>query len=104
MLHRADALYTTGRSDVLLKMKLWHDASATRLLVSGLARRPGDHLGGLEPALCSLDISVPTAPVIAGCAQGAPRPSGPTAWALDPDGRHLYVANNGLTVLRFDVP
>lgn len=79
-------------------------ASATRLLVSGLARRPGDHLGGLEPALCSLDISVPTAPVIAGCAQGAPRPSGPTAWALDPDGRHLYVANNGLTVLRFDVP
>ena len=29
MLHRADALYTTGRSDVLLKMKLWHDAEAT---------------------------------------------------------------------------
>lgn len=28
MLHRADALYTTGRSDVLLKMKLWHDAEA----------------------------------------------------------------------------
>lgn len=23
MLHRADATYTTGRSDVLLKMKLW---------------------------------------------------------------------------------
>lgn len=29
MLHRADAAYTTGRSDVLLKMKLWHDAEAT---------------------------------------------------------------------------
>ena len=29
MLHRADALYTTGRSDVLLKIKLWHDAEAT---------------------------------------------------------------------------
>jgi len=29
MLHRADALYVTGRSDVLLKMKLWHDAEAT---------------------------------------------------------------------------
>ena len=29
MLHRADALYVTGRSDVLLKIKLWHDAEAT---------------------------------------------------------------------------
>jgi DNA ligase-1 len=29
MLHRADALYVTGRSDVLLKMKLWRDAEAT---------------------------------------------------------------------------
>ena len=29
MLHRADAVYTTGRSDVLLKLKLWHDAEAT---------------------------------------------------------------------------
>lgn len=28
MLHRADANYTTGRSDVLLKMKLWRDAEA----------------------------------------------------------------------------
>lgn len=36
MLHRADALYTTGRSDVLLKMKLWHDAEATVL-----AHQPG---------------------------------------------------------------
>ncbi len=29
MLHRADAQYTTGRSDVLLKMKRWNDAEAT---------------------------------------------------------------------------
>jgi DNA ligase-1 len=29
MLHRADALYVTGRSDVLLKLKLWRDAEAT---------------------------------------------------------------------------
>ena len=29
MLHRADASYTTGRSDVLLKMKRWNDAEAT---------------------------------------------------------------------------
>ncbi|MEO8410074.1 MAG: DNA ligase [Propionivibrio sp.] len=29
MLHRADADYTTGRSDVLLKMKSWNDAEAT---------------------------------------------------------------------------
>ena len=28
MLHRADAEYATGRSDVLLKMKQWHDAEA----------------------------------------------------------------------------
>lgn len=31
MLHRADALYSTGRSDALLKMKAWHDAEATVL-------------------------------------------------------------------------
>ncbi len=29
VLHRADAGYVTGRSDVLLKMKPWHDAEAT---------------------------------------------------------------------------
>ena len=29
MLHRADAPYLTGRSDVLLKMKRWNDAEAT---------------------------------------------------------------------------
>lgn len=28
MLHRADAIYVTGRSEVLLKAKLWHDAEA----------------------------------------------------------------------------
>ena len=28
MLHLADAPYTTGRSDVLLKVKAWHDAEA----------------------------------------------------------------------------
>jgi DNA ligase-1 len=36
MLHRADALYTTGRSDVLLKMKPWNDAEATVI-----AHQPG---------------------------------------------------------------
>jgi DNA ligase-1 len=36
MLHRADAPYVTGRSDVLLKMKLWHDAEATVI-----AHQPG---------------------------------------------------------------
>jgi DNA ligase-1 len=29
MLHRADALYETGRSDALMKLKLWQDAEAT---------------------------------------------------------------------------
>lgn len=29
MLHRADAPYSTGRSDVLLKLKAWNDAEAT---------------------------------------------------------------------------
>ncbi|NJD23992.1 MAG: DNA ligase [Betaproteobacteria bacterium] len=29
MLHRADAPFVTGRSDVLLKLKPWHDAEAT---------------------------------------------------------------------------
>jgi DNA ligase-1 len=36
MLHRADALYTSGRSDVLLKMKPWNDAEATVI-----AHQPG---------------------------------------------------------------
>jgi DNA ligase 1 len=42
MLHRADALYTTGRSDVLLKMKLWHDAEAT---VIGYQQGKGKYSG-----------------------------------------------------------
>jgi len=36
MLHRADAQYVTGRSDVLLKMKAWNDAEATVI-----AHQPG---------------------------------------------------------------
>ena len=36
MLHRADSLYLTGRSDVLLKMKRWNDAEATVI-----GHRPG---------------------------------------------------------------
>ncbi len=36
MLHRADALYTTGRSDALLKVKPWNDAEATVI-----AHQPG---------------------------------------------------------------
>jgi len=44
MLHRADAPYMTGRSDVLLKMKVWHDAEAT---VIGYLPRKGKHAGRL---------------------------------------------------------
>jgi len=44
MLHRADALYMTGRSDVLLKMKVWHDAEAT---VIGYQPGKGKHAGRL---------------------------------------------------------
>ncbi len=42
MLHRADALYQTGRSDTLLKLKLWQDAEAT--VIAHLPGR-GKHLG-----------------------------------------------------------
>lgn len=79
-------------------------ASPTRLLAAGWARKAGDHRGALEQALCILDISAPTAPVVAGCAQDTPLPRSPTSWALDPDGQHVYVAGNGLTVLRLEVP
>ena len=44
MLHRADASYTTGRSDVLLKMKRWNDAEAT---VIGHQPGKGKHAGML---------------------------------------------------------
>ncbi|MCB1955629.1 MAG: DNA ligase [Rhodocyclaceae bacterium] len=37
MLHRADAPYLTGRSDVLLKLKPWHDAEA--VVIGHLAGR-----------------------------------------------------------------
>lgn len=44
MLHRADALYETGRSDVLLKVKQWHDAEAR--VVAHLPGK-GKHAGRL---------------------------------------------------------
>lgn len=79
-------------------------AAPNRLLAAGWARKQGDHRGELEPALCILDIGAPTAPFVAGCAQDTPLPRTPTSWALDPDGQHVYVASNGLTVLRLEVP
>ncbi len=42
MLHRADALYVTGRSDVLLKLKPWKDAEA---VVVGYTPGKGKYLG-----------------------------------------------------------
>lgn len=44
MLHRADALYETGRSDILLKVKKWHDAEAT--VIAHLPGK-GKHAGRL---------------------------------------------------------
>ena len=44
MLHRANAPYMTGRSDVLLKMKVWHDAEA---IVIGYQPGKGKHAGRL---------------------------------------------------------
>jgi DNA ligase 1 len=44
MLHRADALYQTGRSDTLVKMKPWEDAEAT---VIGHQPGKGKHAGAL---------------------------------------------------------
>lgn len=44
MLHRADAIYVTGRSDVLLKLKPWYDAEAT---VIGHEPGRGKYLGML---------------------------------------------------------
>lgn len=44
MLHRADAPYVTGRSDALLKLKLWHDADA---VVIGHLPGKGRHSGKL---------------------------------------------------------
>lgn len=48
MLHRADALYATGRSEVLLKVKQWHDAEATVVAhVAGKGKYDG-MLGALK--------------------------------------------------------
>lgn len=48
MLHRADALYVTGRSDVLLKLKLLYDAEATVIShIAGHGKYKGK-LGALE--------------------------------------------------------
>lgn len=48
MLHRADALYETGRSDTLLKMKPWEDAEAVVIAHhSGKGRNAG-RLGALR--------------------------------------------------------
>lgn len=48
MLHRADALYETGRSEVLLKVKRWHDAEARVVAhLSGKGKYAG-MLGGLK--------------------------------------------------------
>lgn len=44
MLHRADALYDTGRGEVLLKVKQWHDAEAK--VVAHLPGK-GKHFGRL---------------------------------------------------------
>ena len=44
MLHRADAPYETGRSDVLLKMKPWEDAEA---VVIGHLPGKGKHAGNM---------------------------------------------------------
>jgi DNA ligase 1 len=44
MLHRVDALYETGRSDILLKMKPWENAEA---VVIGHQPGKGKHAGML---------------------------------------------------------
>ena len=54
MLHRADALYTTGRSDMLLKLKLVYDAEAT--VVAYTAGR-----GKCKGKLGALAVERPTA-------------------------------------------
>ena len=55
MLHRADAQYATGRSDVLLKMKQWHDAEAT---VIGYQPGKGKYSGRLGALRVRTDDSV----------------------------------------------
>ena len=48
MLHRADALYETGRSDTLLKMKPWEDAEAVVIGHQGGKGRNEGRLGALR--------------------------------------------------------
>lgn len=48
MLHRADALYVTGRSDVLLKLKLLYDAEATVVAYTAGQGKYKGKLGALE--------------------------------------------------------
>jgi DNA ligase 1 len=48
MLHRADALYITGRSDVLLKLKLLYDAEATVVAHTAGQGKYKGKLGALE--------------------------------------------------------
>jgi hypothetical protein len=93
-----------GGTELPLAETAYLHSSATRLMASGWARRPGDHRGELEPALCIVDVGAVAPPVVAGCARDTPLPRTPTSWALDPDGQHLYVAGNGLTVLRVELP
>ena len=79
-------------------------ASNARLLVAGWSAKSGGQAGEREPAFCTLDISSPESPTLEGCVQSTRPPSAPTGWAFDPDGQHLYIADNGLTVLRLDLP
>ena len=55
MLHRADAPYLTGRSDVLLKVKAWRDAEAT---VIGHLPGKGKHQGVLGALRVRTDAGV----------------------------------------------
>ncbi len=48
MLHRADAAYLTGRSDVLLKLKLLYDAEATVIAYTAGKGKYKGKLGALE--------------------------------------------------------
>lgn len=78
--------------------------SGSRLLVTGWALSRGGPPAVSEPAVCILGIEDPTQPETEGCAQPAAMPAGPLRWVLSPDGERLYIADNGLTVLRLDLP
>lgn len=78
-------------------------ASDTRLLVCGWSAGAAEPSVGPQPSLCALDIRRPESPVLEGCTDSAPPPSGPTQWAFDPGGQFLYIADNGLTVLHLNL-